>query len=161
MDITNSSLSKAFMEDHRDLTQGFAQILLALRVNDLQRAALIAERLDRTAGPHIEFEEKVLYPAVAKDRGGQYTARLYREHRLGVELLVRLMESKGKTKLEALEREKSIQDVQIVVDHALSCGTLLSHLTILETEEQEKLLKQLLDFRQAGHLWSQLAGSQT
>ena len=52
-----SELGEAFVEDHQHLTRGLNHLLEALRNENFQEAAWIAEELDTIAGPHIQFEE--------------------------------------------------------------------------------------------------------
>ena len=87
----NISLSEAFVEDHRHLTQGLSDILQALRDDNLEEAVRMAEDLDQVAGPHMEFEEEILYPEVRKSRGSDYVSRLYREHQVALEAVKALI----------------------------------------------------------------------
>jgi hemerythrin-like domain-containing protein len=157
MNETSSRLKKEFLQDHRLLTQGFANIQKAIRENNWKKAAKIAERIDRLVGSHIEFEEKVLYPIVAKERGKEYASRLYREHSLAREALIKLIRSKELERMEPEEKEEIIQKVETSIDHAVSCGTLLSHLTALDEEKQKEFLERLLAFRQTHRCWSELS----
>ena len=82
-----SELGEAFVEDHQHLTRGLNNILQALHRSDLQKAARMAGELDVLAGPHIQFEEEVLYPKVAKAQGEEFVNGLYHEHQLGKDAL--------------------------------------------------------------------------
>jgi hypothetical protein len=46
--------------------------------------------------------------------------------------------------------------LQTGLDHAVTCGTLLSHLTVLDEEQQRHLLCDLQRFRAEGPRWTQL-----
>ena len=153
MPLETSPLERAFVEDHRRLTRGFARLLEALQQEDDERAVQIADELDRQAGPHIEFEEHVLYPHVAETRGEQFVGRLYREHRTAFEAVRFLLERREHPQLTPEERAKLKEQVQTGLEHAISCGTLLSHLTVLDADRQAELLKQLEAYRRRGHRW--------
>jgi hypothetical protein len=155
----NISLSEAFLEDHRHLTRGLSNILQALRDDHLEEAIRIAEDLDRVAGPHMEFEEEILYPEVGKSRGSDYVSRLYREHQVALEAVKALISSKNQERLEPQLKEQLLQSLTTGLDHAISCGTLLSHVTSLDQKRQDEMLTRLLDLRRIGHRWSELSPS--
>ena len=148
-------LVKAFLEDHKHLTQGFSSLLRALKENDFAAASQIADDIDRLAGPHIEFEEEFFYPVVERARGREYVSRLYKEHGAGlraVKALRAAAHEPDKKGTEAL-----LEAAQTALDHAVSCGTLLSHVTTLGESEQAELLQKLLDLRKQGRRWTEMA----
>ena len=151
------SLPDAFVEDHRVLTQGFAGILDALREGDLPTARRLAERIDREAGPHIEFEERFLYPIVEQARGHDYAARLYQEHSVALDAICWLTAAEGPGPLEPAVEARVRRAAQTALDHAVSCGTLLSYLTSLDDVRQRDLLGELLELRRRGRRWRDLA----
>ena len=147
------------MEDHRHLTQGLSNILQALRDDNLERAIQMAEDLDRVAGPHIEFEEELLYPEVGKSRSPDYVSRLYREHQVALAAVKALINSKTQGRLEPQLKEQILQNLKTGLDHAISCGNLLSHVTSLDQKRQDEMLARLLDLRRIGRRWSELSTS--
>lgn len=151
-----STLEEAFQEDHRVMTQGFSRLLKALEEDDLPQAIEIADDLDRHVGPHIEFEERVLYPQVSKDRGAAYVDQLYDEHQTALQAVNFLRGCRGKKKLTSEDRHRLIEQVKTALDHAISCGTLLSHLTVLDANRQQVLVEELNAFRRKQHRWTEL-----
>lgn len=148
-------LVKAFLEDHKHLTQGFSSLLRALRERDIAKASQIANDIDRLAGPHIEFEEEFFYPIVEQVRGREYVSQLYKEHGAGLHAVIFLRDAKSD--LEAGETEALLAEAQTALDHAVSCGTLLSHVTALGDQQQDDLLQKLLGLRNQGRRWTELA----
>ncbi len=148
------SLSDAFLEDHQHLTRGLSATLDALEKDDLPGAVRLADELDRRAGPHIEFEEEVFYPEVAKSRGPDYVAQLHREHDSGRVAINRLLGNRTRERLEPEERTRIVAGLHEALDHAVSCGTLLSHVTTLDPARQQEVLEQLLSYRRKGHRWT-------
>jgi len=61
----DSPLGRAFVEDHKHMIGGVAKLKQALEQRGTTEAKQIAEDLDRVVGPHIQFEETVLYARVA------------------------------------------------------------------------------------------------
>ncbi len=147
-------LERAFIDDHQELSRGYREIVEAIEQDDHELAANIATRLDQVAGPHIEFEEHCLYPEVARSRGEEYVERLYREHADTVETLTEIEQHDGP--LDAPTKQRWLAGIQHGLDHAASCGTLLSHLSTLEPGRQKDLLDELNGYRKAARRWSQL-----
>src|SRR5271166_2858320 len=129
MAVEWSPLTTAFVDDHQQLTRALKQLKDALGRHDLSEAKRIAEELDCAAGPHILFEEAFLYPEVARARGRDYIERLYEEHRAGRDLLTRILvlRSDSRRRLGDEEQARLLQQAEMTLGHAVSCGTLLSY----------------------------------
>lgn len=148
-----NQLKNAFVEDHRKLTRAYRDIQNELESGNIQNAKRIAEELDQIAGPHIEFEERYLYPIVRKYRGDSYANNLYEEHGA---ILATIQELKSAESCSDWEQSRWLEGISEGLNHAVTCGTLLSHLATLPVEEQEDLLEKLLWLRENGVAWSQL-----
>lgn len=149
-----SSLERAFVEDHKHLTRGFAEILEALETNDWPRASRAADEIDRLVGAHIEFEERFLYPEVGKVRGEAYATCLYDEHDVALDAIRALESCDPEAGLSSEEKARVARAARTGLDHAIHCGTLLSHLTTLEPSRQSALEDELLELRRRGRRWT-------
>lgn len=149
-------LREAFLEDHQRFTRGLARLRDALRGDDLPRAVAAARALDADVGAHIEFEERHYYPALVEALGAAFVARLYAEHRTGREAVRALLGLEGARGLHPVRKDALLAAVEETMGHALSCGSLLSHLERLEDAEQARLLARLLELRGAQHRWTEL-----
>jgi len=156
MTATDYTLHTAFLEDHRHLTKGLAGLLESLRQNNAPRATTIARELDRVAGPHMAFEEAVLYPELQGRLGKSFVDQLYHEHALGKKAVSHLVHRAKSGPLTPPERSTLIEQVETALEHALSCGSLLSYLDTLSTERHNEMLQQLLDMRTQERLWTDL-----
>lgn len=157
MNDTMHELENAFIEDHQKLSRGYWNIIDAIQAGNFDKARTLAEELDRVAGPHIEFEEKYLYPEVRQSRGDDYTDNLYSEHSDTIETLIELQSVDNAP--SATQTQRWLAGMQRGLDHAASCGTLLSHLDVLDPTRQKSLLEKLIELRQSGKRWSQLHAS--
>jgi hypothetical protein len=152
---TATDLEAEFVADHRVMTQSISQLLDALRSGRDTDAMRIADDLDRLAGPHIAFEEAVLYPEVARRKDRAFAESLYSEHGIALRGLREVLSHRDSA-ISSVQREQIIQDLQVGLEHAISCGTLLSHLTVLDAETQQRYLEQLREFQQRGGRWTAL-----
>lgn len=149
------NLNAEFVEDHRKLIRGYRDARVAIEANDREAAQVIAERLDREAGAHIEFEERFLYPIVAAARGEDYASRLYQEHNATLQTLIELQAASS---MDEAARLRWLAGLQEGLEHAATCGTLLSHLETLPEERQAELLDSLRSLRSRKSRWSELSG---
>jgi hypothetical protein len=156
---TWAELQRIFTEDHREMMRGFQELIDALRARRDQDAVQIADRLDQSAGPHIEFEEKHLYPIISQSHGPQYTSLLYEEHSQVLDAIRTLQNYRTESAVQPLTdqlRERLIGELMVGIDHATTCGTLLGRLTSLPPEIQEALLERLEEIRKVAHRWTEL-----
>jgi hypothetical protein len=156
MTVPQTTLERAFLEDHRCLTRGFSDLLDALRADDPVESARIADEIDRIAGPHIEFEETVYYPAVSRRIGRENTSQLYDEHHIGLRAVRTLLSRDPERPFAPHEREALIEEAQTALDHAVTCGTLLAHLKDLDQSARTRMLEDLRAARARGRRWSDL-----
>ena len=150
------ALRVAFQRDHQRLMRGLQALRGAVQAGEHERAAEISERLDREVGPHIEFEESVYYPSLMPVLGRRFVERLYGEHAAGQRLLREVIGGGG---LSAQRRDRLLRRIDAVMEHALSCGTLLSHLDRLTPQRRGEFYRQLEDCRRRGQRWTQLRNS--
>jgi|GEM_PF-6914845 len=151
-----TELGQAFIDDHRLMMQSLNRLLEALEANDLSTAAKVAHELDHVAGPHIRFEEKYLYPIVKEARGRKYAKRLYEEHRIAWKTLQSLFQWEKDNRLDGQTQQELVENTNLALDHATSCGTLLSHLTTLPDDDQTRLLEKLRHLREEGICWTEI-----
>jgi hypothetical protein len=153
-------LQQAFLADHQAMLRGFQDLIAALAREDWEAAVRAASRLDTVAGPHIEFEEKYLYPQVGRSRGDTYLSRLYDDHEevagALTEILDVLADPNEKTPSRATVA-RWMATLRGGIDHASACGTLLGELKGLPEERQREFLDGLTRLRDQAARWTELA----
>ncbi len=155
-----SALADAFLEDHRHLTRGLTRLLEAIREEKFELAVRLAEELDRVVGPHMQFEEEVFYPMLAERLGRGFAGRLYGEHALG-QRAVRKIKALRPEQIDSALQQELIVSLSKTLDHALSCGSLLSYVSHLQPGEEERLVKRLRELRSTGKRWTELASEKS
>jgi hypothetical protein len=118
-------------------------------------AVEIADELDRIAGSHLMFEEKVLYPALVEPLGEDFVDRLYSEHEEGQAAVRSLLEACDEG-LSAADMERVLGQLDTAIKHALSCGTLLSRVRGLTADKAQEMLADLREAREEGRRWTEL-----
>jgi len=156
--MPRTELETEFLSDHKRMTRGFRDLIKALQANKPADAHRLAAELDFVAGPHIEFEERVLYPRVEGARGEEYGANLRHEHQVARSALQFLLDHRNEP-LEPQDRARVIQQLRVGFEHAVACGSLLSHLTVLDEADQQAMLGQLRRYRDQKLRWTELCGA--
>ncbi len=152
----STALREAFLEDHKHLTRGLTRTLEALRDGDDASAIQLADTMDRAVGPHMAFEEDVFYPKLAGMLGESFVEHLEEEHEIGQRAVKTLLSHTPEEPLTEEERMELIESLDTMLDHAVGCGTLLSHLDGLEEAGKKRLLDRLLKLRRRGVRWTEL-----
>ena len=152
-----NSLKQEFIKDHQKLTRGFAQIIKAVKDCKWSDATAAAKELNREGGPHIAFEEDVLYPRVAQSRSEQSVRHLYEEHQDAIAAIQFLSTHSEGADITPDTKVELVNKLQTSLDHAVSCGTLLSYLTVLDESMQDELLAKLEQHRAEGKSMTDLA----
>lgn len=155
---TSSKLVEQFAKDHRQLTRKLADLLAIVRRGELQTAAEMADRLDREAGAHIQFEEDVLYPQVGKVHGRAFQEKLLSEHEVARRGLLHLRHATPEQLQDPQLRAEVVRALSTAAIHAESCGTLISHLESLPEDAQQAAQARLEQFRREGRRWTDLHG---
>lgn len=150
-----NQLEREFVSDHQNATHALKSLILAVSAGDAVLSRQQAKELDAVAGPHIAFEEACLYPLVAQSRGKKYEAQLRSEHHEVVNAVAEIRNADWST-VSPEQKQQWLQHLQVGMDHIVTCGTLLSHLTGLDDDTHRKLLDKLQQFKNDKVLWTEL-----
>lgn len=154
----SSSLRAAFLDDHRRLTRGLLKLLDALKEDNPTAARAAANELDEIAGPHMEFEETVFYPTLERILGSDVIDQLSHEHAQGQDAVRAVLRRNADVPFRETERRILVEQMETALEHALSCGSLLSHLGNLDAATTRKMHEQLLELRMLKRRWTSLPG---
>jgi hypothetical protein len=149
-----NSLVQAFLSDHKTFMRHLRQVAEALHSHDAAAARALARRLDTIAGPHIAFEEAVLYPVIddaTQERG--FVQGLYAEHQTVVAALGELIESR---EMSASRMDDLHSAFVKGLEHANHCGTLISRLATMDECELSDAFDELRQLRAQNIKWTDL-----
>ncbi|MEX0728838.1 MAG: hemerythrin domain-containing protein [Planctomycetaceae bacterium] len=145
-----------FTADHQFLTRGLLDLLNALQENDFAKTRELAQEIDEKAGAHIQFEEEHLYPELVERRDPAFVIRLYHEHELGREAIDTIVNRPSDEPFSENQRSALMSKLQIALEHAYTCGSLLSYASNIDLSVQSQLLEELHHCRVEARRWSQL-----
>jgi hypothetical protein len=160
MGSRSDELFKDFRDDHIVLGRGFGKISECLRAGDLERAEEAARAVDRDAGAHIAFEEKVFYPKLIDLLGEEEVARLYDEHKIGLAVIMTLTSMRPNERPGRQTIEVLLADSETMEQHIAECGELFHALARLPEVERVELLRHLRHWRAMGPSWHELQSTE-
>lgn len=149
-------LQRAFARDHKIFIQGLKHTLEALRRGADAEARRLADELDQAVGAHLEFEEEVFYPTLRAALGDDWVGQLYDEHDAGQRAVAELLEQPERPRLAPAVRARLIAGLETALEHALSCGTLVSRLRTVGADEQEQMLERYREIARRARRWTAL-----
>ena len=156
-ELHKTTLVNEFLRDHQRFISLLRDVVVFVERGEIATARSLADELDRLAGPHIEFEEKILYPTTIAAHGVLLERKLLAEHgnfRAGLKQLLSASDAR-------LSRPEFQQRVAAALrgglKHAESCGLLVSHLDQLTELEQQQALTKLNGLKREGRRWTAAA----
>ncbi len=139
-----------FRNDHRFVLRALVDLREAIDAHDVARAFQVLEALDAATGPHMEFEERYLYPLLAPLVGDRRVKELIDAHTGAANMLYKAKQTVGKEILTAEDMEFLRGFIEGFLQHASDCeGTALLAET-LSQEQIEQLGEQLVALRSTG-----------
>jgi len=139
-----------FRGDHRWVMQTLLEVQRALEQRQWERALELVEALDRATGPHMEFEEKHLYPEFVPLVGQERVQEMLNDHGGAAQILQRV---KGRLRQGALSDEEVAAlkgDLQRFLRHAADCEGSALLAEALPPERIEELGRLLVSLRATG-----------
>lgn len=149
-------LCAGFVDDNRRLSEMLRQVIGALQQGDGQAAKALAEQLDRDFGPHIEFQERYLYPEVERRDGEARATRLYDGNVQMIAVLIQLQQIGLTPTCSSILADRWLANICTGLEQVLACEPMLDYLRRLDTTRHGYLLKRRQALREKRRRWSQL-----
>lgn len=150
------SLRNVFSSGHQNLEFGLRQMIDAIVERDYGGVAAIADDLDRTSGPHVEFEERYVFPAVEQEAGEAYATQLYDDLAELLDTLVELRELQAYDLPSQQTRQRWLANLRRGLKNLNSTLSLFNYLRATSDEEKRRLLERHRSLCRRAHRWSQL-----
>ncbi len=139
-----------FRSDHRFVLRTLMDIRKAVDAGEYARARELVEALDSAAGPHMEFEERFLYPSLAPLIGDERVNSLISDHKSAAELVQKAKEVLSKEQLSVDEVSFLHKFIQEFLQHASDCEGTALLAEALPEEKVKEFGEQLVTLRSKG-----------
>jgi len=122
----------------------------AVEARDVASARQLVEALDAAAGPHMEFEERYLYPSLIPLLGEERVKSLISDHQGAAEMLLKAKQVLSRRTLTNEDVEFLQEFVRSFLQHASDCEGTALLAEALSQEQIEQFGEQLITLRSTG-----------
>jgi Hemerythrin HHE cation binding domain len=128
-----------FRNEHRAGRDTFLAIGQALRARDTARIGELMGRANTLIGPHMQYEEEVMYPELAVLFGEEYVARMLADHDRAFTVAATLMEIASKSEITDADIEAGNTAIRHLLPHVTDCDGLVLAVEVLPTDAQQRI----------------------
>ncbi|WP_277543590.1 hemerythrin domain-containing protein [Haloarcula laminariae] len=128
MTATRERVIETFQEEHRQTRDKCLELSDAIEAGDLDRAEGLVREIDAAAGPHFQYEEDALYPALIPFFGEEKVKELVAEHDEAIEAAETLAELTGQDSLSEAEKQEALRALPNIMVHVSDCDGLTVYL---------------------------------
>ncbi|MFA0750858.1 MAG: hypothetical protein SLRJCFUN_001261 [Candidatus Fervidibacter sp.] len=139
-----------FRNDHRFVLRTLVDLRKAVDADDLATVRQLLEALDKAAGPHMEFEERFLYPSLVPLLGEERVKALISDHQGAAESLLRAKEIARKDTLTEEDRAFLHEFIREFLQHAADCEGTSLLAEALPSERLQEFGEQIVALRTTG-----------
>lgn len=150
------SLQANLLRGHRQLAEGLSGTIAVLERGDFGTAAKLADELDRDAGPHVEFQERYLFPVVEEQQGEAIAVKLYDELGSVVATLMELQRLSSGLSPSATMKRRWLRSLRRGLRHLRRTRPMFACLAEQPIRRKAELLRRHERLRRRPHRWSQL-----
>jgi hypothetical protein len=131
--------TEGFRDEHRAARDAFLGIADALRRRDAERIGELMNVANDGIGPHMQYEEEEMYPALAELFGDDYVERMLEDHDRAFGVAGRLMELAGHDPITDADIEEGTRLIQNLLPHVTDCDGLVHAIEVLPEDRQRSL----------------------
>jgi hypothetical protein len=131
--------TEGFRNEHRKARDIFLGIGAALGRRDPATIAELMGKADARIGPHMRYEEEVMYPALAPLYGDEYVEKMLADHDRAFGVAGRLMELASHDPITDEDVEEGNRIIRGLLPHVTDCDGLVLAIEVLPEERQREL----------------------
>ncbi|WP_181691246.1 hemerythrin domain-containing protein [Natronomonas sp. LN261] len=134
---------ETFQEEHRQTRDKCLELSDAIEAGDLDRAEELVHEIDVAAGPHFQYEEDALYPALITFFGEQKVKELVAEHDEAIEAAETLADLTSQDVLSKAETQEALRALPNIMVHVSDCDGLTVYLEKADDEVFEDIKRSM------------------
>jgi len=141
---------ETFQTEHRETRDRLLELSNAIENEDLDRARDLVREIDETAGPHFQYEEDALYPALIPFFGKEKVKELVAEHDEAIEAARTLAELTDQNALSEAEKQEALRQLPTIMVHVSDCDGLTVYLEKADRKVFEDIAESIEDAHDQG-----------
>jgi hypothetical protein len=130
---------EGFRNEHRAARDAFLGIAQALRDRDPSRIGPLMDQANTVIGPHMQYEEQEMYPALAALFGEEYIDRMLEDHDRAFGVAGRLMELASHDPISDEDVEEGERLIRNMLPHVTDCDGLVLAIEVLPDDRQRAI----------------------
>jgi len=134
-----AEFTEGFRNEHRAGRDAFLGIGEALRARDTARIGELMGRANELIGPHMQYEELVMYPELSVLFGREYVERMLSDHDRAFTVAATLMEIASKPEITDADVEVGNAAIQHLLPHVTDCDGLVLAIEVLPDDAQQRI----------------------
>jgi len=150
MTETRQNVIETFSDEHYQTRDNLLELSEAIRDDDLDRAEELVHEVNADAGPHFQYEEDSLYPALIPFFGEEKVKELVAEHDEAIEAARKLAELTGRDSLTEEEKQEALRAIPDIMVHVSDCEGLIVYLEKADDEVFEEIDESIKEAHEQG-----------
>ena len=141
---------ETFQEEHRQTRDKCLELSDAIEEGNLDRAEQLVAEINQAAGPHFQYEEDALYPALIPFFGEEKVKELVAEHDEAIEAAETLAELTSQDSLTEEEKREALRALPNIMVHVSDCDGLTVYLEKADTDVFEDIEQSMEEANEQG-----------
>lgn len=150
MSTIEDDVISTFQEEHRQTRDKLLELSDAIEENDLDSASELVAAVNAAAGPHFQYEEDALYPALIQFFGEEKVKELVAEHDEAIDAARTLSELTSQDELTEAEKQEAFRALPDIMIHVSDCDGLTVYLEKADEEVFEQIHESMVDAHEQG-----------
>jgi len=150
MNSVEERVIDTFQEEHRQTRDKCLELSDAIEAGDLDRAEDLVAEIDQAAGPHFQYEEDALYPALIPFFGEEKVKELVTEHDEAIEAAETLAELTSQNDLTEAEKQEALRALPDIMVHVSDCDGLTVYLEKADEDVFEEIEASMKEANEQG-----------
>jgi len=150
MNSVEERVIDTFQEEHRQTRDKCLELSDAIEAGDLDRAEDLVAEIDQAAGPHFQYEEDALYPALIPFFGEEKVKELVAEHDEAIEAAETLAELTSQNDLTEAEKQEALRALPDIMVHVSDCDGLTVYLEKADEDVFEEIEASMKEANEQG-----------
>lgn len=134
MSDVKTRVIETFQAEHRVVRDTLLELSSAIQDGDVERARELVQQANEHAGPHFQYEEDALYPALIPFFGEDKVRELVVEHDEGIAAARALAELVQQDSLSEEDKQEALRHLPELLVHVSDCDGLTVYLETVEDD---------------------------
>jgi hypothetical protein len=134
---------ETFQEEHREVRDTLLKLSDAIEEENIERAHELVQQANEDTGPHFQYEEDALYPALIPFFGEEKVKELVAEHDEAIAAARTLADLTQQESLSEADKQEALRQLPTMLVHVSDCDGLTIYLEKADQDVFENIAKSI------------------